>query len=282
MTNFKNAFGWDIKQTPIFNPQGEIINGYKSVTRDDDASLIAVMKNSYTPMTTQEFTSVAEEVAGIIGCRIQGYEDWNKGKNNGSRKHIITAQLKLNEPFSIAGSKMEGFLTLGVGFDGSRSFFIGSSQNYLRCTNEFGNIIKDFTSRLTVNNMVRVQDIIKNIETYKEYEAKLYENFSKFREIKIDDKIVNECVARLVKLSDEERLDKNLISTQKLNRMDDIMASIRTECSELGYNAFGLFNSCTHYSTHIMNSKGDDYFGNIFGAKGEFNKTGYNFCLELM
>jgi hypothetical protein len=281
MENFKNAFDWDIKQAPIYDAQGNVIKGYKEITRDDDDSTIAVMKNSFTPMTTQQFVGVAEEVAGIIGCDIVGYEDWKNGDNMGKRKHIVTAQLKLSEPFSISGSKMEGYLTLGVGFDGNRSFYIGSSQNYLRCANQFGNIIKDFTSRLTVNNMVRVQDIIKNIETYREYEAKLYENLSKFREVKIDEKLMQECLARLVKLSDEERIDKSIISTQKLNKMDEIMASVRTECSELGYNAFGIFNSVTHFSTHVMSSRSEDYFGNMFGAKGEFNKTGYNFCLEV-
>lgn len=281
MENFKQGFDWDIKQTPIYDVQGNVINNYKQITRDDDNSTIAVMKKSYVPMTTAEFVSVAEEVAGIVGCDIVGYEDWNRGKNMGSRKHIVTAQLKLNEPFQIAGSKMEGFLTMGVGFSGEQSFYIASTQNYLRCTNQFGSIIKDFTSRLTKNNMARVQEIVNNIETYREHEAKLYENLSKFREVKISETLIKECVARLVKLSDEERLDKNLISNQKLNKIDDFMASLRTECSELGYNAFGLFNSITQYSTHVMNSRSEDYFGNLFGAKGEFNKTGYDFCLEV-
>lgn len=281
MKNLKSSFDWDIQQTPIYDANGNVINNYKQITRNDDNSTIAVMKKSFEPMTTAEFVGVAEEVAGIVGCDVVGYEDWNRGNNGGSRKHIVTAQLKLSEPFSIAGSKMEGYLTMGVGFSGEQSFYIGSSQNYLRCTNQFGQIIKDFTSRLTKNNMVRVQEIIKNIETYREYEAKLYENLSKFREVKISEKLITECIARLVKLSDEERIDKNLISTQKKGKIDDIMASVRTECSELGYNAFGLMNSVTHYSTHVMNSRSEDYFGNMFGAKGEFNKIGYDFCLEV-
>ncbi len=280
MTNFKNAFGWDIKQTPIYNLQGEVINGYKSVTRDDDASLIAVMKNSYTPMTTQEFTNTAEAVAAKIGCTIQGYEDWNTKSQAGRSQHIITAQLKVSKPLNIGGSEIQGFLTLGVGFDGSRSFFIGHTDNYLRCTNEFGTIIKDFTSRLTKNNLVRVDEIIKSVESYEDYEKKLYDSFKKFQDVKIDERIIKACVSRLVGLTKEEILDSKLITTQKLNRMDDIMASVRTECSELGNNTWGLFNAVTHYSSHIMDSKGQEMFGNMFGAKGAFNKKGYEFCLE--
>lgn len=277
-----NAFNWDIKETGILDINGNPIKGYKQITRDDDGSSIAVMKNSFHPMTTQQFSDTANEVAEIIGCSEIRFEDWQNGKNIGKRKPVITAQIKVNKPLSIGGSKMEGFLTLGVGFDGSRSFYIGSTQNYLRCTNQFGTILNNFTSRLTKNNLVRVEDIIKSIESYEEYEQKLYENLNKMQEVKIDEVIIEEAVARLIKLSDEERVDKNLISTQKLGKIDDFMSSLRTECEDLGYNAFALFNSCTHYTTHVMKSTIDDHFGNMFGAKAEFNKIGYDFCLELL
>lgn len=175
----ENAFGWDIQETKILDINGNPINGYKQITRNDNGANIAVMKNSFHPMTTQEFTDTANAVADIVGSKDVKFEDWQSGDNMGKRQQVVTAQIKINEPLSIAGSKMEGFLTLGVGFDGQRSFYVGNSQNYLRCTNQFGSIIKSFTSRLTKNNLVRVEDIIKNIELYNEYEQKLYENFKK-------------------------------------------------------------------------------------------------------
>ncbi|MHA1815313.1 MAG: DUF932 domain-containing protein [Candidatus Heimdallarchaeaceae archaeon] len=282
MKKFKNAFDWDINQTPIFNAQGEIIKGYKEISRNDDDSLIAVMKKSYTPMTTQQFSDTVEQIAKNIGADVAGYEDWQTNKQFGRPQHVITAQLEMSEPLSIAGSKIQGFLTIGSGFDGGRSFFVGHTNNYMRCSNEFGSIISAFTSRLTKNNLLRVEDIVKNIEIYSEYEKELYASFERFQNVQIDDKIIKECVARLVKMTDEERVDSSLISTQKLNKMDDIMASVRGECAELGNNAWGLFNACTHYSTHVMNSRNQDMFGNMFGSKAMINKTGYDFCNELI
>lgn len=281
MKNFKNAFNWDIKQTPIFNAQGEVINGYKEITRDDDESLIAVMKNSYTPMTTQQFSDTVEKIAHNIGAEVAGYEDWQNGGNMGRAHHVITAQLVMSEPLSIAGSKIQGYLTIGTGFDGGRSFFVGHTNSYLRCSNEFGNIISDFTSRLTKNNMIRVEDIVRNIELYSEYEKELYKSFERFQNVQIDDKIIKECVARLVKMTDEERADSSLISTQKLNKMDDIMASVRGECAELGNNAWGLFNAVTHYTTHVASSRNQDMFGNMFGTKNTMNQTAYKMLKEL-
>ncbi|HIP31407.1 MAG TPA: DUF932 domain-containing protein [Crocinitomicaceae bacterium] len=290
MKKGKNAFNWDIKQTAILDIHGNPIKGYKQITRDDDNSSIAVMKESYTPMTTQQFSDTANEVANSIGGTGLEFKDWNDNSVNGqmgTNKPVVTCQMKISEPLEIAGSKIEGKLTIGVGFDGGRSFFIGHTNTYLRCTNEFSSIVKDFKSRLTVNNMVRVEDIIKNIQTYKDYEKSLYENFERFQNVKVDEKIVQECLARLVGLTVEERAmsikeRNNELSTQKLNKMDEILASIRPEMSELGNNAWGIFNGVTHYSTHIMKSRGSNELSTMFGAKAKINKIAYDFCLELL
>jgi hypothetical protein len=282
MTNFKNAFGWDIKQTPIYNAQGEVINGYKEITRDDDESLIAVMKKTFHPMTTQEFTDVVEKIASQVGAEVAGYEDWERGTNMGARKQVITAQIKMSEPLHISGSKIQGYLTIGVGFDGGRSFFVGHSNEFLRCTNQFGAIISEMTSRLTKNNMIRVDDIVNSIGIYSDYEKALYSSFERFQSIKIDEKVIKECMARIAGLSQEERLDSRLISTQKLNKIDEVMASVRTECAELGQTAWGLFNGVTHYTTHVMNSRNQDMFGNLFGSKNTANQVAYGMCESLL
>lgn len=279
----KNAFNWDIEKTDIVDIHGNVISGYNNITRNDSGKTIAVMKDSYHPMTTQQFTETAEEVAAQIGGKVNEYQDWETSTSNiGAARPVITAQIELTDPLEIAGSKIEGKLTLGVGFDGSRSFFIGHTSRYLRCSNEFSSIVKDFTSRLTKNNMVRVEEIIKNITLYREYEEELYENFKKFQEVKVDDKIIDECVARLVKLTDEERLDPEAISTQKQNKMYDIAAGMRTEMAELGDNAWGLFNGVTYYTTHVYESKAHEEYNRLFGARKEMNHTALDFCKELV
>jgi hypothetical protein len=290
MKKGKNAFEWDIKQTGILDINGNPIKGYKEITRDDDDSSIAVMKESYTPMTTQQFSDTANEVAENIGGTGLEFKDWADNSvegQMGANKPVVTCQMEISEPLEIAGSKITGKLTLGVGFDGGRSFFIGHVNEYLRCTNAFSSIVKDFKSRLTVNNMIRVEDIIKNIQTYKDYEKDLYENFQRFENVKVDEKIVQECLARLVGLTVEERAmtfkERNEeLSTQKLNKMDEILASIRPEMAELGNNAWGLFNGVTHYTTHVMNSRGSNELSTMFGAKNKANQIAYGMGLELL
>lgn len=284
----ENAFNWDIKEQEILDMHGKPIKGYKEIKRDDNDGHIAVMKKTYHPMTTKEFSETAHSVAEAVGCSNIVFTDWEtSSKNLGRSKPVVTAELEISKPLEIAGSKVEGLLTIGVGFDGSRSFFIGHKSTYLRCSNEFNSIIKDFTSRLTKNHMVRVEEIIKQIELYHEFERRLYENFENFQKVKIDETLIQECVDRVAKLTDEEKMmttkeRHELLSTQKLNKIDDILASVRGEVAELGNNAWALFNGITHYTTHVMPVRGAEGISSLFGAKAEANKKAYNFGLELL
>lgn len=288
MENFKNAFSWDIKQNPIIDQEtGLIIPGSKVIKRDDDNSVISVMKNSYTPISTSKFTQIVEEIAASIGAEVAGYTDWSNGNTMGRSRQVITAQIQLSEALSIAGSKIQGYLTIGTGFDGNRSFYVGHTNQYLRCSNQWGSIITELTARLTKNVLLRVEDIVSNIEIYTEYERKLYEQFEKFQKVKIDERIIQECIARVVKLTDEEKLltlkerEKEL-SSQKLNKIDELSASLRTEVAELGSNAWALFNGVTHYTTHVMNSRTKESFGNLFGEKNTANQKAYDYASELL
>lgn len=285
--DFKNAFGWDIKQTPIYDINGKVINGYKEISRDDNDSTIAVMKKSYTPITTTGFTNIVEEIASRIGAEVAGYTDWSNGTTGGRSRQVITAQILLTEALSIAGSKIQGYLTIGTGFDGQRSFYVGHTNEYLRCENQWGSIITELTARLTKNVLLKVDDIVGNISLYTEYERKLYENFERFQKIKIDESIIQECIARIVKLTDEERAmtfkeREKEMSSQKLNKIDEVSASLRTEVGELGGNAWAMFNGVTHYTTHVMGSRTNESFGNLFGEKNTANQKAYDFALELL
>ena len=286
-----NEFNWDITKTPVYGPNGEVITGYHEIKRDDNDKHIIIKPNTFHPMTTQQFSEVANKVAAQVGGTNLKFTDWDttdRDINIGRAKPVITCQMEISEPLEIAGSKIQGKLTIGVGFDGQRSFFIGHTNSYVRCTNMFSSIVKDFTSRLTKNNMVRIEDIIKNIHLYKEYEQELYKNFEQFQNVKISEGLVQECVARLIGLTDEERAlsPKELedaLSTQKLNKKDEILASVRSEMAELGHNAWGLFNGVTHYTTHVMSNRGSNQeMSTMFGAKNTANQTAYEMCVELI
>ena len=288
MSKFKNQFNWDIVQNSIIDQAtGLVIPGNKVIKRSDDNSVISVMKKSYNPITTAGFTDIVETIAKNIGAEVAGYTDWGTGNTMGRRRQVITAQMQLTDALSIAGSKIQGYLTIGTGFDGSRSFYVGHTNEYLRCENQWGSIITNMTARLTKNVMNKVDEIVNNIQLYTEYEKELYKHFKEFQKVKIDERLIQECIGRVAGLNEEERAmtikqRHEVLTTQKLNKIDDISASVRGEIADLGNNAWALFNGITHYTTHVLNTRTQESFGNLFGAKSTANQKAYEFGLELL
>lgn len=267
---------WEIEQTPIYNAEGHVISGYKEIRREGDTSqLLSVTKESYTPLTVGRFKGIVNTISRESSMKLNNYQEYKGGK-------IITAQLKSNKPFHIGGSIIEGYLTIGTGFDTSKSFFIGHTNEYLRCSNQFGRIFKNHVQKLTKNSGLYIDNILKDVLEYNAFEEELYDSFNQMQKVKIDEKVVKDCIERLSELSYEEKSDNSLISSQTAHKMISLKESILKECNELGDNAFSLFNGITHYTTHRMKTQEKDVFGNLFTAKGKINEKGYNFTKELI
>ncbi len=115
-----NEFNWDITKTPVYGPNGEVITGYHEIKRDDNDKHIIIKPNTFHPMTTQQFSEVANKVAAQVGGTNLKFTDWDttdRDINIGRAKPVITCQMEISEPLEIAGSKIQGKLTIGVGFD---------------------------------------------------------------------------------------------------------------------------------------------------------------------
>lgn len=263
---------WEIEKLPIYNEKGNIISGYNEIRRinpNDTQKVLSVMKQSYHPMPINHFKSIVDRICNETEMELSGYSEFKEGL-------IITAQLKSDRPFYIKDSKMEGYLTIGTGFDGSKSFFIGHTSEYLRCQNQFGRIIKSFVSKLTKNSLMRIEEVVEELTVFNAFEKNLYQSFEKMISVEVDENLVKSCIERLVKLTTEEKLDNSLISPQKYHKMIGLRDCIIEECSELGNNAFGMFNGVTKYTTHKMETRNDDVFGNILTSKNELNNSMYD------
>ena len=60
---------------------------------------------------------------------------------------------------------------------------------------------------------------------------------------------------------------------------------MNSEMSELGQNAWGLFNGVTWYTTHDMKKKEatKNIFGNVSGdIRHSLNRQGFDFCKEIV
>jgi hypothetical protein len=110
----------------------------------------------------------------------------------------------------------------------------------------------------------------------------MFDSFEKFRTIKIDQGIINECKRRILDMKNEEKITD--LGSIKKGQYKALTADIINETNDLGNNLWAVFNGVTKFTTHSMSRKNEErnIFGNV--AAGEtrhkMNKEGFNFCSE--
>ncbi len=266
------TINWEVEEKPIFS-NGEVINGYKGLFRNDTNGLLSIQKSSYTPTKNERFIEVAEKLNEITGFPIKNYYDVEGGKKT-------LAFLECTEPVQICGYEFKDYLMLGNSFDGSTGFFIGNSSIMVRCENRFAKNFRQLQVNHTKNNANRIDLLCHTFEMFISQRKLLFENMERFASVQIDDSIRTALVERLTRMTEEEKLG-NEISTRKSNIISQINHCIDIECEVLGNNAFGLFNGVTYYTTHVKPSK-NKVLGSPFGTLNELNQTAFRFCDELV
>jgi hypothetical protein len=267
-----NRIDWEVEERPIF-ANGLKITGYKGLFRGNSDSLLSIQKSSYTPTHNSRFVEVAEKLNEITGFPIKNYYDLEGGKKT-------LAFLECTDPIQICGHEFKDYLMLGNSFDGSTGFFIGNSSMMVRCSNRFSKNFRQLQVNHTKNNSTRIDTLCSTFEMFMKERKQLFSKMEQLESVKIDESIRTALVERLTRMTEEERIGTE-ISTRKSNIISAINHSIDTECKDLGYNAFGLFNGITHYTTHIKQSK-NNVFGNPFGTVNELNQKAFKYCNELV
>jgi hypothetical protein len=269
------SLNWDIQEQPVFSPSiigGDLVQleRYKNIVRNDNNASICVMKQSYTPMKNSEFTDAVNKISEISGLKIEGFSDFK-----GSTK-VIAYLKNTKEDLNIGGHKIEDYMILGNSHDGSSSFFLGTVSELLRCTNQFGRVrlTKAESVRHTKRFEEKMVEFYKYVESYFIDRKVMYNNFNRFGDKIVTEKIRKELITLLFNLEEGKE-----ISTRKQHQIAQANNSISNEMKCLGDNFWGLFNGITHFTTHVIESR-EEVFGNAFGKKAELNNKAYQFCLE--
>lgn len=156
--NLDEKLTWEVESKNIFS--GEVVGmdkipGYKAISRNDNQVVLSVMKNSYSPMLNAEFLEIVENIRTISGFKLEGFNEFKQGKK-------VLAFLKNDrEDFYIGGHKIEDYFLLGNSFDGSSSFFQGTSTELIRCTNAFSKIQVHSKIRHTKNIKDKISEQIQ-------------------------------------------------------------------------------------------------------------------------
>ena len=218
-----------------------------------------------------EYTHRLSEASGFA---IEGYAEFDGGKK-------VLAYLRSTEDFmhKHLGLKTENYFVWGNSHDGSTPLFGGGVDFILRCSNQYGRIMKGLKIRHTKNHDVKVEEFIRLIASFKvEKEAEAL-MFQKMATIKIDSKILDSLANRLLKIDETKMKEGDILHPVTGRNKEALMNSLIKETSDLGMTLFGAFNGVTHYSTH--SKKSTDTYGNLLGGNMRFNEQGLAICNDI-
>lgn len=274
---------WEVAKRAVSDFEtGTIIPGYKRLVKLDGSPIdeqqtFHIAKDSYCPPTISEFKGYVQQLADITGYTPIGYQEWSGGKK-------VFGYLKnTGETFDIDGHTIQDYMLVGVGFGGQTAFFVGSVNRLLRCTNEFGNINRTWKIRNTTGRQLKMEELLLSFDEHMNKRDLMFDAFRKFKEVKIDQELINQAKRRLLEIDQEDKLAD--LSSYKQNRYTELSAALNSETLELGNNLWGLFNGVTYYTTHELKKedKSKNIFGNVAGEqRHKLNKNAFDLCSEIL
>jgi hypothetical protein len=265
--------GWEIESKNIFSGDQiglEKILGYKAVTRNDNGGVLSVMKKSYSPMTNTEFLEVVSKIQEISGFKLAGFNEFRQGRK------VLGFLENDKEDLYIGGHKIKDYFLVGNSFDGSTSFFQGTSTILIRCQNQFSQINVMNKIRHTKSIGRKLEEFYSYLDFYFNKRNELYKTFEQLGNITLTENLRENLIKAA--LGVKEVTDKE-ISARKQNQIDLLRSTILAETLELGENMWGAFNGVTKYTTHEIETK-NPIFGNVFGNQADINNRAMEFATK--
>jgi hypothetical protein len=257
----KANLNWNVRTERLVTAESNIITDNSAIIREDKNVILGVHSSSYVALQNSEMMDILDRVSGKMGLPLHkgGYF------GNGEKVYI---QLK-TEDMNLGNDQIKGYLTCVNSFDGSTSLAFGHSNLTISCQNTFFANYREMANKVrhTMNMHTRIDLLCTQIEGVLQAEQKIFKQITRMSEVKIDQKVRDLVMTKMLNLQGEERLaDLTTLSTQKRNLLSAIEVSVNGEMTTKGDNIWGLFSGITHYTTH--NLKGDANENKLFGRFG--------------
>jgi hypothetical protein len=278
LKQFADGLTWEVERSIPYtrNNTGLYIpeEGYTALKRNDNGDTLYITRKTYTETKNSTFMEYTHKLSEASGFAVEGFAEFDGGKK-------VLGYLRSTEDFvhKYLGLKSENYLVFGNSHDGSTPLFVGSVNFLLRCSNQYGRIMKGLKVRHTKNHDFRVEEFIRLVASFqaeKEAEAMMLQKMS---QIKIDAKILDSLANRLLNIDETKMREGDILHPVTGRNKANLMDSLLKETSDLGMTLFGAFNGITHYSTHTK--KSTDAYGNILGGNMKFNEQGLLICSQI-
>lgn len=252
---------WSVKAERLVTAESNIETKSIAIVRQDNNAILGVHGDGYHPLQNSEMMEILDRISGKMGLPL------HKGGYFGEGQKVYV-QLKTQD-LNVGTDKVKGYLTCVNSFDGSTSLAFGHSNLTISCQNTFFANYREMANKVrhTQKMHERIDIICMQIEDVLRAEQKIFENITRMSEVKIDQKVRDMVLERILNLDKEERLaDLTTLSTRKKNILSDLEVNIAGEIQDKGGNLWGLFSGITKYTTHSL--KGDSNENKLFGVYG--------------
>lgn len=264
---FKSGLPWDVLSAPI-SINGSHHNDKVAWLRNDDQSVLGIVSDQYIPFTNQRLMALTHCLERTKKYKLQGYEEFRKGK-------VVMAFLKYEKPTFVNGWDTEEYLIIGNSHDGSRGFHISTTQQLVRCENQFNAGIK-MLRMIHKTHLLSNELILERIQWEHEREIiRLREKFAVFAKTSVDDRQIEKLITleESALLGNDDGINHPPLTTQWAGK---ILTSVEREMKDLGKNAFGLLNGITHFTTHELKRK--NKIETSYDKAYELNKIAEQYC----
>jgi phage/plasmid-like protein (TIGR03299 family) len=272
-TEVFNQYNWDVKEAPVFRPDGKLISGYKTIERSDNGHILNMCKDSYTPVTNEQFCEFVENLSKITGYQIENFSEFQQGAK-------VLAFIKAPE-FSINGHSFDNYLAVGNSHDSSKAFFVANTNTMIRCQNQFSLAVNGLKAFHTSNNQAQIKQIERSFNLWSTQQKVLQNNYDLLSNNNVSEQRAEKFIKHIFDLPEElsfEDAEKEL-SSRKMNQIGELVNCIEIESKDLGNTDFALFNGVTRWTTHVRKQK-DKTFGNLFGTNATLNNKALEFVLN--
>jgi phage/plasmid-like protein (TIGR03299 family) len=252
---------WSVKAERLVTAESNIETKSVAIVRQDNNAILGVHGDGYHPLQNSEMMEILDRISGKMGLPL------HKGGYFGQGEKVYI-QLKTQD-LNVGTDKVKGYLTCVNSFDGSTSLAFGHSNLTISCQNTFFANYREMANKVrhTQKMHERIDIICMQIEDVLRAEQKIFQNITRMSEVKIDQKVRDMVLERILNLDKEERLaDLTTLSTRKKNILSDLEVNIAGEVQDKGGNLWGLFSGITKYTTHSL--KGDSNENKLFGVYG--------------
>lgn len=272
----KVNLNWSVRTENVKSETGVLIPDYKTVIRNDTNKPLSIRGKDYGIFQNFELMELLERVSQKSGLEIHTGGSFDDGAK-------VWVQLKSND-LKIGKDKVKGYLTGINSFDGSTSLAFGPSNVTMSCTNKFFSTFRNMETKIrhTKNMMIRVDDVMTELNKTLEEEKIMFQNITKLSQTRIGKDDIENALRTLFNLNDEVDLkDEESMSTVTQNKLSRFSVDLAGEIQDKGDNLWGLFSGVTKYTTHSM-GKGNNDKQKMFGLYGNRERKIFNELVGLV